>query len=558
MAVNKSVQLGKAKDEDIEDIDFAAMLEESFKKTEEDSDAKIVSINGDEVLIDVGKKSEGILNVSEITDANGNLTHKVGDTIKVVITGSRNGRPIVSHKKALRKEKVKAFIEAYDPENSGEIDVKVVGKNKGGFITQDANGVEFFLPRTHSGFKNAEGVVGKSYKVRVIKVDKEENSIVVSRKKILDDDRKKRKEALSNIVENDSVIEGTVKKITTYGMFVDVGGVDGLVHYSEISYKGPVNPSSLYKEGDKVLVKVISYDNEKRHLSLSIKAATPDPWEEIINDGLEVGDTIKVTVSNIEPYGAFVDLGNDIEGFLHISEISWDKNIKNPKDHISEGQEIDVEVIEIDAKGHRLRVSLKNLLPKPFDEFKAKFKEGDVVKGVVTTITNFGAFVRVGCIEGLLHNEDASWDRNDKCKDMFKAGDELEVKIIKIDSAEQKISLSLKDLKQSPVQAFANKFSVGDIVKGTIRDVKDFGVFVELGDNVDALIRKEDLGSVDASTLKIGDEIEAAIAFIDEKKNRIRLSIRRLAKQKEREVLNEINDNDDKVTLGDIIKEQLR
>ena len=558
MAVNKSVQLGKAKDEDIEDIDFAAMLEESFKKTEEDSDAKIVSINGDEVLIDVGKKSEGILNVSEITDANGNLTHKVGDTIKVVITGSRNGRPIVSHKKALRKEKVKAFIEAYDPENSGEIDVKVVGKNKGGFITQDVNGVEFFLPRTHSGFKNAEGVVGKSYKVRVIKVDKEENSIVVSRKKILDDDRKKRKEALSNIVENDSVIEGTVKKITTYGMFVDVGGVDGLVHYSEISYKGPVNPSSLYKEGDKVLVKVISYDNEKRHLSLSIKAATPDPWEEIINDGLEVGDTIKVTVSNIEPYGAFVDLGNDIEGFLHISEISWDKNIKNPKDHISEGQEIDVEVIEIDAKGHRLRVSLKNLLPKPFDEFKAKFKEGDVVKGVVTTITNFGAFVRVGCVEGLLHNEDASWDRNDKCKDMFKAGDELEVKIIKIDSAEQKISLSLKDLKQSPIQAFANKFSVGDIVKGTIRDIKEFGVFVELGDNVDALIRKEDLGSVDASTLKIGDEIEAAIAFIDEKKNRIRLSIRRLAKQKEREVLNEINDNDDKVTLGDIIKEQLR
>ncbi len=557
MAVNKSVQLGKAKDEDIEDIDFAAMLEESFKKTEEDSDAKIVSINGDEVLIDVGKKSEGILNVSEITDANGNLTHKVGDTIKVVITGSRNGRPIVSHKKALRKEKVKAFIEAYDPENSGEIDVKVVGKNKGGFITQDVNGVEFFLPKTHSGFKNAEGVIGKTYKVRVIKIDKEENSIVVSRKKILDDDRKKRKEALSSIVENDSVIEGTVKKITTYGMFVDVGGVDGLVHYSEISYKGPVNPSSLYKEGDKVLVKVISYDNEKRHLSLSIKAATPDPWEEIINDGLEVGDTIKVTVSNIEPYGAFVDLGNDIEGFLHISEISWDKNIKNPKDHINEGQEIDVEVIEIDAKGHRLRVSLKNLLPKPFDEFKAKHKEGDVVKGVVTTITNFGAFVRVGCVEGLLHNEDASWDRNDKCKDMFKAGDELEVKIIKIDSAEQKVSLSLKDLKQSPVQAFADKFNVGDIVKGTIRDIKDFGVFVELGDNVDALIRKEDLGSVDVSTLKIGDEIEAAIAFIDEKKNRIRLSIRRLAKQKEREVLNEINDNDDKVTLGDIIKEQL-
>ena len=346
-----------------------------------------------------------------------------------------------------------------------------------------------------------------------------------------------------------------VKKITTYGMFVDVGGVDGLVHYSEISYKGPVNPGSIYKEGDKVLVRVIKYDNEKKHLSLSIKAATPDPWEEI-KDGLEVGDTIKVTVSNIEPYGAFVDLGNDIEGFLHISEISWDKNIKNPKDHISEGEELDVEVIEIDANDRRLRVSLKNLLKKPFDEFKAKFKEGDVTKGVVTSVTNFGAFVRIGAVEGLLHNEDASWDRNDKCKDLFKIGDEIEVKIIKIDANEQKISLSQKDLKQSPVQAYAKKFNVGDIVTGKIRDIKDFGVFVELGDNVDALIRKEDLGNVSAESLNINDNIEAAIAFIDEKKNRIRLSIRRLARQKEREVLNEIN-SDDKVTLGDIIKEQL-
>ncbi|MBE3029189.1 30S ribosomal protein S1 [Campylobacter sp. RM9344] len=551
MAVNKNVQI-----EANEEEDFAAMLEESFKKTEEDSDGVIVDIKGEEVSVNVGKKSEGILNISEITDADGNLMYKVGDTIKVAITGSRSGRPVLSHKKALRKEKVKAFIDSFDPENSGEIDVKIINKNKGGFIAVDANGIEFFLPKTQSGFKNTNDVVGKSCKVRVIKVDKDEQSIVVSRKKILDDERRKRKEALSSIVDNTDVLEGTIKKITTYGMFVDVGGVDGLVHYSEISYKGPVNPNSLYKEGDKVPVKVISYDNEKRHLSLSIKAAMPNPWEEI-KDGLEVGDTIKVIVSNIEPYGAFVDLGNDIEGFLHISEISWDKNIKNPKDHISEGEEIDVEVIEIDAKGHRLRVSLKNLLPKPFDEFKAKFKEGDVVKGVVTTVTNFGAFVRIDCVEGLLHNEDASWDRNSKCKDMFKVGDELEVKIIKIDDAEQKISLSLKDLVKSPVEEFASKFNIGDIVKGTIRDIKDFGVFVELGNNVDALIRKEDLGSVDSDTLKIGDEIEAAIAFIDEKKNRIRLSIRRLAKQKEREVLNEIND-DNKITLGDIIKEQLQ
>ena len=554
-AVNKKVQLGKAND-DIENDDFAAMLEESFKKTEEDSDGIIVDIKGDEVFVNVGRKSEGILNISEIQDENGELKFKVGDTIKVVITGStRSGKPIVSHKKALRKEKVKAYIDSYNEENQDVFDVKIIGKNKGGFVAQNSDGIEFFLPRSQGGFKDANAVVGKSFKVKVIKIDKDEQSIIVSRKKLLDEDRRKKREAISAVAENTDVIEGVVKKITTYGMFVDIGGVDGLVHYSEISYKGPVNPGSIYKEGDKVLVKVIKYDNEKKHLSLSIKAAMPDPWDEI-KDGLEVGDTIKVTVSNIEPYGAFVDLGNDIEGFLHISEISWDKNIKNPKDHISEGEELDVEVIEIDAKDRRLRVSLKNLLKKPFDEFKAKFKEGDVTKGVVTSVTNFGAFVKIGAVEGLLHNEDASWDRNDKCKDLFKVGDEVEVKIIKIDSNDQKISLSQKDLKQSPVQAFAKKFNVGDIVTGKIRDIKDFGVFVDLGDNVDALIRKEDLGNVSAESLNINDNIEAAIAFIDEKKNRIRLSVRRLARQKEREVLNEIN-SDDKVTLGDIIKEQL-
>ena len=554
-AVNKKVQLSKAND-DIENDDFAAMLEESFKKTEEDSDGIIVDIKGDEVFVNVGRKSEGILNISEIQDENGELKFKVGDTIKVVITGStRSGKPIVSHTKALRKETVKAYIASYNEEKQDVFDVKIIGKNKGGFVAQNSDGIEFFLPRSQGGFKDANAVVGKSFKVKVIKIDKDEQSIIVSRKKLLDEDRRKKREAISAVAENTDIIEGVVKKITTYGMFVDIGGVDGLVHYSEISYKGPVNPGSIYKEGDKVLVKVIKYDNEKKHLSLSIKAAMPDPWDEI-KDGLEVGDTIKVTVSNIEPYGAFVDLGNDIEGFLHISEISWDKNIKNPKDHISEGEELDVEVIEIDAKDRRLRVSLKNLLKKPFDEFKAKFKEGDVTKGVVTSVTNFGAFVKIGAVEGLLHNEDASWDRNDKCKDLFKVGDEVEVKIIKIDSNDQKISLSQKDLKQSPVQAFAKKFNVGDIVTGKIRDIKDFGVFVDLGDNVDALIRKEDLGNVSAESLNINDNIEAAIAFIDEKKNRIRLSVRRLARQKEREVLNEIN-SDDKVTLGDIIKEQL-
>ncbi|HEC1773402.1 TPA: 30S ribosomal protein S1 [Campylobacter lari] len=551
--VNKKVQ-NRLEDIIIEE-DFEQMLEESFKSAEEaTTQGIIVAIKGDEVFVNVGQKSEGILAIEEIQNDKGEFIFKEGDTLEVAIVGSRGGRSLLSHKKALRKQKVKEFIDNYKDDES-MFDVKIIGKNRGGFVAVDENGVEFFLPKSQSSFKDSNNIINKTFKVKIIKIDKEAQSIVVSRKKIVDEERKKRKEIISNVLNQEEIIEGIVKKITTYGMFVDVGGVDGLVHYSEISYKGPVNPSSLYNEGDKVPVKVIKYDKDKKHLSLSVKLAMPDPWDEI-KDGLEVGDTIKVTVSNIEPYGAFVDLGNDIEGFLHISEISWDKNAKNPKDYISEGQELDVEVIEINAKERRLRVSLKNLLAKPFDEFLKSHKVGDVVKGSVTSVTNFGAFVKIANLEGLLHNEDASWNRNDKCKDMYKVGDVIEVKIIKLDKENQKISLSTKELQKSPVQVYAQKHQVNDIISGKIRDIKDFGVFVELEEGVDALIHKEDLGNIDFSSLKVGDTIEALIVFIDEKKNRIRLSVKSLARMKEREALNEINDND-KVTLGDIIKDQL-
>lgn len=541
-----------------EEMDFAAMLEESFKDSERDAliNGVVVAIKEDVILVDVGKKSEGRLNASEVTDENGNITCKVGDVIPVVITGFRNERPAVSHKKALRKDRIKSFIAEFKEEDDVVLDVKITGKNKGGFIAENKEGIEFFLPRSQAAVKDMNALMGKSLKVKIIKIDTDTESIIVSRKKFLDDERKKRKEIVQELIDRDEVVEGTIKKITTYGMFVDVGGIDGLVHYSEISYKGPVNPGTLYKEGEVIPVKAIKYDKDKRHLSLSVKAAMPDPWDEI-KDELETGDSIQVTISNIEPYGAFVDLGNDIEGFLHISEISWDKNIKHPRDYIEEGQVVDVEVIEIDAKERRLRVSLKNVLPKPFDDFMKKFKVGDVVKGEITTITNFGAFVKIGGIEGLLHNEDASWDRNNKCKEFFAIGDVVEVKIVKIDEETEKVSLSKKELEDSPIQTYAKSHENGDIVHGKIRDIKEFGIFVELEDNVDALIRKEDLGQVNEADLKIGDEIEAAITFIDDKKNRIRLSVRRLSKLKEREALKEIN-KEEKMTLGDILKDQLK
>ncbi|MCZ6132914.1 30S ribosomal protein S1 [Campylobacter ureolyticus] len=538
--------------------DFESMLEESLEKTSGGGVTKgiVVAIKGEDIFVDVDRKTEGVLKAYEVTDKDGNITVKPGDEIEVIITGNRGGKPLVSFEKAKRVKKVAEFIENFDENNEVDVEVKIVSKNRGGYICVSKDGVEFFMPRSQSALRDSNSLIGKTYKARVFKIDKENSAILVSRKKIIDEERKAKKEVLDQISQTTDIIEGVVKKITTYGMFVDVGGVDGLVHYSEISYKGPVNPSTLFKEGDKVPVKVLSYDKEKKHLSLSIKEAMPDPWLELAESGLAMGDVIKVVVNNIEPYGAFVDLGNDIEGFLHISEISWDKNIQNPKDFINEGDEIDVEVIEIDTEKRKLRVSLKNLLEKPFDEFKKNYKVGDVVKGSVVTITKFGAFIKIGTVEGLLRNEDVSWDRNETCKDLLKVGDEIEVKITSIDTKEDKISLSKKDLEDSPIAKYAASHKVGDIVKGTIRNIKDFGLFVELEEGVDALLRKEDISNIE--DLKVGDEIESAIDYLDTKRNRIRLSVKRLSRQKERAVLNEINsENDDNVTIGDLIKEQL-
>jgi small subunit ribosomal protein S1 len=539
--------------------DFASMFEASIKEEKGGSlvEGVIVSIKDDEdgVLVDVGKKQEGYLRKSEIQDKDGNLLFNVGDKITVMITGFRNERPGLSYKKAIRGKKVEEFIKNYSEDSEVLVDGVITGKNKGGYIVEE-NDVEFFLPKSQAYFKDSNTIIGKKVKAKVIKVDPKTKSIVISRKVLVEADREKRQEIITALLAKDDVTIGVIKKITSYGMFVDVGGVDGLVHYSEISYKGPVNPSSIYEEGEEVEVKAIKYDEEKRHLSLSIKAAIDDPWDDLAEQ-LEVGDAVKVTVSNIEPYGAFVDLGNDVEGFLHVSEISWDINIKHPKDYLEVNQEIDVEIVEMDFEKKKLRVSLKQILPKPFEGFSREHKTGDVVKGVITTITNFGAFVKIGSVEGLLHNEDASWDRSQKCRDLFKEGDEVEVKIVRIDYEKEKISLSKKDLEESPIDIFAKSHKNGDIVMAKVRDKKDFGVFVELEDGVDALIRHEDLGEKKADDLEIGEEIEAAISFIDTDKNRIRLSVKRVARAKEKAQLEEYN-NDERSTLGDILKDQLK
>ncbi len=543
-----------------EDEDFAKLLEESFRneKSEKVIEGSIVEIKDDYIAVDIGKKTDGRLPISEITAPDGTLKFKVGDKIPVILSGHKGERPMISHKNAIKKGLHNAFIEANKDYEEREIIIegKITKKNKGGFIVENEEGMEFFMPNSLALIRHDEaGVIGKKVSAAIVKIDEGNGSIVLSRKKLLNDKRKGKREVVKKLVDEGERVEGVVKKIASYGMFVEVDGVDGLVHYNEISFKGPVNPATLYSVGDTVMVKAISYDKDKKHLSFSIKAATQDPWEDIKNE-LEVGDAVKAVVSNIETYGAFLDIGNDIEGFLHISEISWQKNIKHPSEVLVVGQEINAEIIELDVAARRLRLSAKKLLPKPFDKFASTFEVGQIVSGVVTSTTDFGAFVKIGEVEGLLHNEDASWFRDEKCKDVFKNGDEVEVKIIKIDPEKEKISLSLKELKESPLKAYTKIHKLGDVVSGKIRDIKEFGVFVELARGVDGLIRTEDLYPKKAAELAIGDMIEAALTMLDDGK--IRLSVKRAQKDRDKDTLKEVNKSSEEGSFNNSLREQLK
>lgn len=514
---------------------------------------RIVKITDSEVMIDIGTKHEIKISIDEIKDENGNIKFNEGDNIDLL--KQRNN---FSHKKAIRQIETKKAISVLNKDEliGTIINAKILESNRNGFVLKwiDKN-IEVFLPTRESALKPDSYDKDKPIKVCIKKIT--ENSIIVSRKQYFDEKKKVKNEkmqAMLQAMESGTILSGEVVNIKHFGIFVDLGGIEGLVHSSELSHKNFAKPAELYKKGDKVDVKILGYDEAKDKLSLSIKALAKDPWESIAQQ-LEVGYTIKAIVSSIQPYGAFIDAGNDIEGFLHITEVSWEKNIKQISDYVKVGDEINVEIIELDPSRKRLRVSLKKLTEKPFVQFSKQYKVGDILKGSVATLTDFGAFIRFNNVDGLLHNEDLSWEKGSKCKDALKIGDEVEVKILKIDKENEEISLSKKAILESPVSKFAKAHKVNDVVKGNIVEIKDFGVFVRLEDNIDALIRKDDLSPLKENELNIGDEIESCIAHIDLQNNKIRLSVRKLAHKKERAELNNYNNNE-KMTLGEVLKDK--
>ncbi|WP_199765593.1 30S ribosomal protein S1 [Helicobacter felis] len=544
--------LGSSESEEFKRYMDAYMHEESEAELKGAlKEGMVVSINEAEnyAMVSVGGKTEGRLALEEIRDTEGRLLFGVNSPIRVYVS-QRGERPHVSYKRALVFERVQAKIAQLGQDYKDKvIEGKVVRENRGNYILADKEGAEYILPKSQSSLRRDSKPIGKHIRACVTNVDPEVGSIVVSRKRFFDVHDKQQHEGAQKLMESQAIYTGVVKSVTGFGIFVEVNGVEGLVHYSEITHRGSTNPAKHFREGDEVQVKAIAYDPEKKRLSLSIKATMEDPWEEI-QTKLKVGYAIKVVVSSIENYGVFVDIGNDIEGFLHISEISWNKDVKHPGDYLSVDQEIDVKIIEIDSKNRRLRVSLKQLSDKPFNEFVSKHRVGDLVEGKVVSLTDFGAFVNLGGVDGLLHNKDAFWEADKKCVDHFKVGDTVQAKIARINKEDEKISLETKSKQPSPVEIFNRQYKVGDTIQGSVVSIKDFGIFVQV-DGIDVLIKTEDLGPLKKEEIQMGQDVSSVLISVDKATNRVRASVRRLEHKREREQLQAFNATGGRMTLGD-------
>ncbi len=514
--------------------DFGKMFEESIEKPDEGEiiHGVVIKVLKEYVAININRKSEGMLPLTDLTEEE-RETLSSGDPIDVMVEryDSSQGFVLLSREKVLRA-RVWDELQKAQEEGTG-VPGTIVAKVKGGF-TVDTGGVKAFLPGSQVDIRpvrDNEAVIGLEGKFKVLKLSRKKANVVVSRRAYLEEERESlRKTLLDSIREGDELV-AKVKNITDYGVFMDLGGLDGLMHITDMSYGKVVHPSHICKVGDQLKVKVIRFDREKGRISLGLKQMRLDPWLDI-EERYQVGNRLSGRVTNITRYGAFVELEEGVEGLLHVSEMSWSKRLKDPSEVMKPGDTIDVEVLKLEKEHKKISLGYKQLLSNPWDELRGMHPEGAVVEGVVKNITDFGAFVDIGGeIDGLVHISDLSWNQRVKHPgEMLKKGDRVQAKVLKIDAAAHKFSLGIKHLSPDPWDGVENRFKKGDQVTGRITRVADFGVFVELADGLEGLVHISELSreKVDSpnSLFKEGDSVGAVVLSVDRTNKKISLSIR--------------------------------
>lgn len=520
------------------EMDFGAILEQfeqehvSFHSGQM-VNGKVIGISDRGVLVDFGYKSEGIVPVEEFTDDAGELKIKEGDKIDVIIKqmGPGDAPPILSRDDAQRRYSWDKIEEAFKSETPIKGIVK--DKTKGG-LKVDIDGVEAFLPGSQvdsQPVRNLDSLKGEEIEAQVIKFSRKRNNIVISRKVLTDLVYNEQKKETLNSIGEKHIVEGTVKNLTDYGAFIDIGGIDGLLHVTDMSWGRLQNPNELFKVSDHVQVKVLKLDREREKISLGYKQLTPDPWT-TVTELYPVNTTVKGEVSSVTEYGAFIELEPGVEGLVHISEMSWSKRLKHPRHIVKNGEEVEVQVLGIDPDERRISLGIKQLQENPWDTIGDRYFIGSKVKGKVRNLTDFGAFVEIEeGVDGLVHISDIAWSKKIKHpKEVLSKGQEVEAIITSIDTSEHRLSLSIKELTPSSWETFTNEHKAGDVVKGKVSRFAGFGVFVELAPDLEGLCHISELSDERIENpedkFEIGQELDFKILRIEPDVEKIGLSHR--------------------------------
>lgn len=568
MKKEMKTELDAAWKTDFDDATMARLYEESFQNITEGQVVKgrVLQINENEVLIDVGYKSEGVIPVEEFRNMIERGSLKVGETIDVYLdkTEDMEGLVVLSKEKA---DKIKIWDEISDKfENREVIEGRVIERIKGG-LTVDI-GVRAFLPGSQIDIRpvrDPERLIGQTLRMRVIKLNKRRGNIVLSRRVILEDERRNMKEMTLNALEENAIVEGQVKNITEYGAFIDLGGIDGLLHITDMSWGRVTHPSELISVGQKIKVRVLKFDPDSERVSLGLKQITEDPWLKA-SEKYRVGTRVEGKVISLTDYGAFIELEEGVEGLVHVSEMSWTRRVRHPSKILNIGDAVEAIVLDLDQENKRISLGIKQCETNPWDVVKEKYPIGNRVVGRVRNLTNFGAFIELEeGIDGLIHISDMSWTRRiNHPSELVKKGDEVEAIVLDIDVENERLSLGLKQLSENPWRDAENRFFIGNNVKGKIVRITDFGAFVELeGGGIEGLVHISELGkdkTESEKTYNVGDELIMKVIKVDVEERRIGLSVRAYEEEMERlEADDGIASQDLKIgrsTMADIINQE--
>ncbi|HWM28126.1 MAG TPA: 30S ribosomal protein S1 [Woeseiaceae bacterium] len=551
---------------------FAELFEESFASRQIKPGSiitgRVVAVNADVVIVSAGLKSEAVIPIEQFQNEKGQSDVTVGDEIEVALDAVEDGfgETRLSREKAIRARTWTELERAYE---KGEVVQGIInGRVKGGF-TVEIDNVRAFLPGSLVDVRPVRDpayLEGKSLEFKVIKLDQRRNNVVVSRRAVVEQEYSAEREELLESLQEGNVVKGIVKNLTDYGAFVDLGGIDGLLHITDMAWKRVKHPSEVVNVGDEIEVKILKFDRERQRVSLGIKQLGDDPWHDLARR-YPPHSRIFGKITNIADYGCFVEIEEGVEGLVHVSEMDWTNKNVNPAKVVQVGQEVEVMVLEIDEERRRISLGIKQCQPNPWAEFSATVNRGDKVKGQIKSITDFGIFIGLdGGIDGLVHLSDISWDQpGEEAVHNYRKGQEIEAAVLAIDSDRERISLGIKQLDKDPFSAWLADHPKNSVVKGVVTEVDARGAVLDLGDGVTGTLRASELarGRIDdaRTVIKVGDEIEARFTNVDRKNRSVALSVKAKEVHEEAEALSSYKSDAGAVpsgtTLGELLKEKM-